>query len=186
MENAPVRFDIAKLEKELASLRDAVNKGKQKLFNSSLEASAQRPELKFYEILKAPEPDAVQIQVAANELKPPEPLPTPKAPEPAPAAAEKPAAESVRPVPTQKAPAPPSAKTAYTIQVASLRTFEDADHVVKRLQKKGYPSYQAAIDIAGKGRWYRVRVGAFKDKTEAQKIVERLKNDNFQTMLVKP
>ncbi|MDD2316858.1 MAG: SPOR domain-containing protein [Desulfobacterales bacterium] len=195
MENAPVRFDIAKLEKELASLRDAVDRGKQKIFNSSPEASAQRPELKFYEILKDPKPDAVQIQVEANNLKPepPEiakvPKPPPpeiaKAPKPPPAAVAKPALETVRQVPAQQTPSVSASGMSYTIQVASLRTFEDADQMVKRLQKKGYPSFQTAIDIAGKGRWYRVRVGSFKDRTEAQKTMERLKNDKFQTMLVK-
>jgi len=184
MENAPVRFDIAKLEKELASLREAVDKGKQKIFNSSLEASAQRPELKFYEILKDPKPDAVQIQVEANNLKP-EPPQIAKAPEPPPAAVAKPVLETVRQASAQQAPLPSSAGMSYTIQVASLRTFEDADQMVKRLQKKGYPSFQTAIDIAGKGRWYRVRVGSFQDRTEAQKTMERLKNDKFQTMLVK-
>ena len=184
MENAPVRFDIAKLEKELASLREAVDRGKQKLFNAAPEASIQRPELKFYEILKDPKPDAVQIQVEANNLKP-EPPEISKALEPPPAAVEKPALATVPPVPAQQAPSIASAGMTYTVQVASLRTFEDADQMVKRLQKKGYPSFQTAIDIAGKGRWYRVRVGYYKDKTEAQKTMERLKNDKFQTMLVR-
>ena len=185
MDNAPVRFDIAKLEKELASLRDAVDRGKQKIFNSSLEASAQRPELKFYEILKDPKPDAVQIQVEANNLKPEPPPEIAEAPKPTPAVVAKPALENVRQASAQQTPSVSAAGMSYTIQVASLRTFEDADQMVKRLQKKGYPSFQTAIDIAGKGRWYRVRVGSFKDRTEAQKTMERLKNDKFQTMLVK-
>ena len=184
MENAPVRFDIAKLEKELESLREAVDKGKQKLLNASSEASAKPPELKFYEILKDPKPDAVRIKVEANHLKPAPPQIS-KAPEPLPAAVEKPAIETQRPVSARQTPLISSAGMSYTVQVASLRTFEDADQMVKRLQKKGYPSFQTTIDIPEKGRWYRVRVGYFKDKTEAQKTMERLKNDKFQTMLVK-
>lgn len=200
MENAPVRFDVERIEQELASLKESVIKEKQKLFSPSSEASAERPELKFYEILKDPKPDAVQIQAEATELKTepppiqaeavelkPEPPPISKEPDPKPTTVEKPSPEPVQQVAAIQAPPAPrfSTERPYTIQVASLRTPEDSNQMVKRLQKKGYSAYQAPIDIPGKGRWYRVRVGSFKDKTDAQKTMERLKSDKYQTMLVK-
>jgi DedD protein len=71
-----------------------------------------------------------------------------------------------------------------TIQVASVRNAQDADRLVEKLQKAGYPAYREIGKIPGKGTWYRVRVGQYGTRSEAQKIFEQLKKDGQKPILV--
>ena len=71
----------------------------------------------------------------------------------------------------------------YTIQVSSLRDPEVADRRC-RLKDKRYPAYRAAAEVPGNGTWYRIRIGSFKNKTEAQSTMERLKKDKINAVLL--
>lgn len=62
----------------------------------------------------------------------------------------------------------------YTIQVASFAEKEGADELAQKLKKKGYPSYVTVGDVPQKGRWYRVRIGHYPDRTEAQRAADRI------------
>jgi len=63
----------------------------------------------------------------------------------------------------------------YTVQVASCKHRSDADTLAGTLRSKGYPVSVVPADIPGKGRWYRVRVGAFKTRQQARLFGENLK-----------
>jgi DedD protein len=71
-----------------------------------------------------------------------------------------------------------------TIQVASLRDPKVADRMVTKLKDKWYPAYRSVAEIPGKGVWYRVRIGSFKRKAEAQSTLERLKKDKIDAILL--
>jgi len=61
----------------------------------------------------------------------------------------------------------------YTIQVASFKKRDEAQKLVARLKKKGYPVYMIPAMVGGVVH-YRVRVGEFKSASEAQKLKEKI------------
>lgn len=80
----------------------------------------------------------------------------------------------------------PSAKNGFAVQVASLRFPDDADLLAAELRKKGYDAYVVPADIPGKGKLYRVRIGAFKVRKEASSYAEGLKKKDpvFKSVFV--
>ncbi len=71
-----------------------------------------------------------------------------------------------------------------TIQVASLKDPEAADRMVAKLKDRWYPAYRSVAEIPGRGVWYRVRIGSFRRKAEAQSTLERLKKDKIDGVLL--
>ena len=59
--------------------------------------------------------------------------------------------------------------TFFTIQVSSGRNLEAVESLVSLLRASHYPAY-----ITREGSWYRVRVGAFKDKDDSKAIADRI------------
>lgn len=74
------------------------------------------------------------------------------------------------------APEIPPLKTGlpYAVQVASSQSEEKALALVNRLKTKDYPAYLEEAEIKGE-KWYRVRVGSFRNRDDAQKLVDKLK-----------
>ncbi len=74
------------------------------------------------------------------------------------------------------APEIPPLKTGlpYAVQVASSQSEEKALALVNRLKAQGYPAYIEEVELKGK-KWYRVRVGSFRNRDDAQKLVDKLK-----------
>jgi len=72
----------------------------------------------------------------------------------------------------------------YTIQAASVKDPEDADRLVEKLKKAGYPAYRVIGKIPGKGVWFRVRIGEYKGKAEAMGVMDKLKKDGLKPILV--
>jgi cell division septation protein DedD len=91
------------------------------------------------------------------------------------------------PVPAPAAP-PPAAPTVaasaepaqsgpgYAVQVAALNVKSEADAIAKRLSSKGYTAYVLA-PATGTPSVYRVRVGKFPTRREADSIAARLKKE---------
>ena len=65
------------------------------------------------------------------------------------------------------------------MQVAAVNVRTEADAIVKRLAGKGYAAY---VEVPkGAASTYRVRVGTFETRHEAQDIADKLKKDeNFK------
>ena len=103
--------------------------------------------------------------------------------EPKAAAAERPAPpppvekEKVE-KPTATAAASPAAVTSggFAVQIAALRDRSEADAIVKRLAGKGYQAF-VVNPVPGKPPVYRVQVGRFADRGEAEKIAARLRSE---------
>ncbi len=77
---------------------------------------------------------------------------------------------------------PPCGKM-FTIQVASFKNRNDAESLIKKLEKKGFGAYKTAESIQGKGVWHRVRIGSFCSGKEATKTIAKLKKEKLSPML---
>ena len=66
-----------------------------------------------------------------------------------------------------------------------MRESDEADAIVKRLAGKGYPAY-VVTPAKGTAAIYRVRVGKFKDRHEADTVAARLqKEEQFKPWIVR-
>jgi cell division septation protein DedD len=208
---APVKFDIGALEKKLEASQEGSggDQGKEAAPDKSVTVK-DKTGLEFYEALKEnkidpdvpalQKPEAVKGKIEAPDEKsvpretkkkttpkaaPPESASKkagPQKPEP-PASSQikKPAKkkEKVAAVVQTKATGP-----VYTIQAASLKNAKDADRLVEKLKKSGYPAYRAIGKISGKGIWFRVRIGEYRSKSEARTVMNKLKKDGREPILV--
>jgi cell division septation protein DedD len=114
-----------------------------------------------------------------------------EAPEPPPEPAVEPAVVPVPAVATGKASAPavvvataqkPEAPSTepkgdgFVVQVAAVQSRSEADAIAQRLSSKGFPSF-VSTPGSGAPRVYRVRVGKYKDKREAEGVARRLQKE---------
>jgi cell division septation protein DedD len=120
-------------------------------------------------------------ETARRESLPPAPAPEPVREAPAPpreAPAREPEARSAR---QQPAGPPPSAVTGtpqpgtWVLQVHALRDQKVASSIVQRLAKKGYPAFLVAAGPPS--NMFRVFVGRYKDRDEAERVAARLKKE---------
>lgn len=107
-----------------------------------------------------------------------------------PAPAAPPARASASPaaaVPAARAADVPTepAGDGFAIQVAALAKREEAETVARRLAGKGYAAYVIA-PASGAPSVFRVRVGKFKDRREAESVSTRLqKEEQFKPWIVR-
>src|SRR5262249_31201875 len=131
---------------------------------------------------KKPERTAKAADAPAPVAAPPpasKPVPEPKAttpPEPPPAAAPAPekAAPPV-PAPSATSGSEPSEK-GYAVQIAAVNARSEADAMAKRVTSKGYSAYVLA-PASGTPPVYRVRVGKFPTKREAETVAAKLQKE---------
>lgn len=146
---------------------------------------------------KAEPPEPADEDVKASpapakaEAAAPPPAAAPAKPEPAKAEPSKAAPAKPEPAAPARAEAAPAAASTeppgsgFAIQVAALREKSEADAIVKRLAGKGYAAYVLA-PAKGTPSVYRVRVGKFKDRREADSVAARLqKEEQFKPWIVR-
>jgi sporulation related protein len=107
---------------------------------------------------------------APEALKPPSTKP-PTAEQPKPAAKEPPR-EARAPRPTEAEPA----GQGFAVQIAALNVRSEAEAIAKRLSTKGYAAYVLA-PTDGTPAVYRVRVGKFPTRREAETIAAKLQRE---------
>ena len=107
----------------------------------------------------------------------------PVADTPAPAAA-KPTATASAPAPAAKPQPSAAAPGDYAVQVAALNARGEAEGIAKRLTSKGYEAY---VVPPGNGAvMYRVRVGHFKTRREAEPVSAKLqKEEQFKPWITR-
>jgi cell division septation protein DedD len=96
---------------------------------------------------------------------------------PAPAAA--PAAAAAAPpvqAPVVDPARPEASGQGFAVQIAALNVRSEADAIAKRLSSKGYAAYVLA-PADGTPSVYRVRVGKFPTRREAESIAARLQKE---------
>lgn len=112
-------------------------------------------------------PKRLRGNAPPEELKKAKPEP----PTPAPQKPAAPAASAVD-VPTSGRPG------TYFVQVIALQNRTEAANLVKRLIAKGYPAY-IEMPAANAPSIYRVRVGRYKDRRDADQAARRLKEEKL-------
>jgi cell division septation protein DedD len=111
----------------------------------------------------------------------PEPV-TPPPPPAAPASSKPPAPKPVPAPVTTTPPARPASTSAvggkpgYVVQLAALNSRSEADAMVKRLSAKGYEAYVQA-PANGAPSIFRVRVGSYSTRGEAETVAARLEKE---------
>lgn len=195
---APVNLEVGKLEKELADLKAKMLEQEKAKVEAELSGKESNlPELGYPEALTSskkeepfkslPKQPPVKARKAAAPTKK-----TAAAPKPTPKPRPKPSPAVKQPAPAKPKTVPSSGDTGrtvaqkgqFSIQVAAVQNSRSAEQLAARLRKKGYRAYHLRSEVAGKGVWYRVRVGAFKDRGEADRVLARLKADDFGGMVV--
>jgi len=111
----------------------------------------------------------------ADQLRP---APRPPGERPADAAPPdvpgEPVAEAGAAAPAAPAVGDESAAASYTVQVAAVRSRSEADGIVKGLKAKGYDAYVFVPEDGDRLGVFRVRIGSFKQKRQAELLAERL------------
>ena len=111
------------------------------------------------------------VKTAANVV-PGSSAPAPKTP----AVVNKPAVTSpVKPAKT--------APSSYTIQAASYKDKDKADKVTNHLKEKGLAAFTSSREVKDT-TWYRVSVGDFKTKTEAQPVLAEVQKEYKDSFII--
>ena len=193
---APVKFDIGALEKKLEASKegDGGDQSKPPALKNEVIVK-DKTKLEFYEALKENkvDPDVPALkkpEVAKEKIDKPAEKTVPQefkketAPKPAPGASS----QTKKPA-KKKGEGSAVARTnatgpVYTIQAASVKDPKDADRLVQKLKKSGYPAYRVIGKIPGKGIWFRVRIGEYKRKSEALSVMNKMKKEGLKPILV--
>ena len=94
------------------------------------------------------------------------------------------AADSARATAPAKQASLPVRKEAFFVQVASFQKPEDADRQAVKLKSKGHKVVIVKADIPGKGTWYRVRLGPYKDSARAKSVALKYEKSEKSTVFV--
>lgn len=92
-----------------------------------------------------------------------------------------PATDTATPVETVP---PPDEPNGYTVQVASVQSQKRANLILKELTDKGYAAYTVQSDVKGQ-IWYRLRIGYFATAGSADNLLSKLRDDQYNPLLVK-
>jgi len=184
---APVSFDMDQLKRTLEALQKSAQQAPRSGPRPEATEMKSKTDLGFYDSLpknrEEPEmPNLPKPPPASGKPEPPAQKPAESA---APPKAEKPAAASA-PAPAAPPPAPASAAPGkpLTVQIAAVKSEEEARRLLEKLRQRGYAAYVEPIAIPDKGTWYRVRMGEFPSKEFARSTVDRLQKDGFKPDVV--
>jgi cell division septation protein DedD len=70
--------------------------------------------------------------------------------------------------------------------VAATQDKTHGNQLVERLEESGYPAYLVSAEIAGKGTWYRIRIGGYASRNAAETDLAKLEKEQFSPMIVPP
>ena len=187
---APVNFDIQALQKELLALKESMVKQEKRAMETDSAKTGAKSSFEFYEALKKKEKDE-QVQIIEKKALPKAPPKTPPAaPTPSPLTSQKRVSKS-KGTPEEKKTLPglpgvkPSPSGPLAVQVASTKDAASAEVLVKKLTQLGYAGFSTMVEIPNRGTWYRVKVGPYRTKTEAEKMRQELIKYRFKGIIVK-
>ncbi|MGD1105207.1 MAG: SPOR domain-containing protein [Terriglobia bacterium] len=130
-----------------------------------------------------PAPESVVIPPGGAGANPAAPAATPvegAPPKEQPQTAAKPGSN----LPSPPTPAAGEVGEGITLQVAALRTKQDAEAVVDILKAKGYPVFLVTPEYAHvDDNLFRVQVGPFKTRDDAVKVRTKLEQDGFKPFI---
>ncbi|HTQ75019.1 MAG TPA: SPOR domain-containing protein [Burkholderiales bacterium] len=85
----------------------------------------------------------------------------------------------------KQAPKPGAPKESYFLQAGSFPNPADADSLKAKLALMGMEANVEPANIAGKGTWYRVRLGPYTRVDEINRIRQQLTQNGIEVSLVK-
>lgn len=143
-------------------------------------AAPPADELSYFKRLEKQDPPKEQLKPAPDRPAPSERAATspPAATTPAPTPAKEPvraAAPAPAPEPAAPAASAPSGQ-GFAVQIAALNVRSEADAIAKRLSSKGYAAY-VLTPASGTPSVFRVRVGTFTTRREAETIAAKLQKE---------
>jgi len=176
---APVNFDIQALQNELKQLKTSMMNQERRAMESDSAKAGAKAAFEFYEALKKKE----QTE-AFNVPEKKEASQSPRSPT---LVSQKRISKSND---NDKAKRDtlkikPQAAGATAVQVASTKDEASAAELVKKLKRLGYAGFSVRAVIPDKGTWYRVRVGPYRTKSEAEQMRNELLKDGFKGIVVK-
>jgi cell division protein FtsN len=196
-DTAPIEFDIAGIQKKLEADREDLENKERSRIQGKSGISEDKTKLDFYEALRDNREDTEldKEKLSSSIGKKTAPLPAKKPPpsiddkadrkiiEKKPPPAKKPTKPPQKPSSASKSKIRPAVKT-YTVQAASVKNARDADRLVAELKKTGFHAYRAIGKVPGKGIWYRVRVGKYRNKADARNTMQKLKKAGIKPILI--
>lgn len=79
----------------------------------------------------------------------------------------------------------PAEASHYVLMVSSLRNKDNADMLISQLKAKGYAPRMEAVQMAEAGLWYRVLIGRFGSRQEAQQFAAAFnQKENMQGLVI--
>jgi len=130
-----------------------------------------------------PAPDTVVVPPGGAGANPAAPAETP-ATAAAPKGRHQTAANPAPNPPAPPSPAPGEVGEGITLQVAALRTKQDADALVNILRGRGYPVFMVTPEYAhADDNLFRVQVGPFKTRDDADKVRTKLAQEGFKPFI---
>jgi cell division septation protein DedD len=141
----------------------------------------------------SPAPVAAADPSEKADEKPAKPAVPPPAPAPASDAPEDPPATDAKPKPVAALPvAGPAvdrtpgstAERAFAIQVGASQDLAEANRIAERF--KTYRPRIVTAEVPGKGRWYRVRLGAFENRGDASRYLADLTRETGASGFITP
>jgi len=97
---------------------------------------------------------------------------------------EKPASDSASADKGPRAAAEPVGP--WAVQAAAFKTQAQADALQKQLKQAGFDAYVASTTTSDGHANYRVRIGTFKSKAEAQRVAERVRGERSLAAFITP
>lgn len=104
--------------------------------------------------------------------------------QPAPKPGKTPEQVNIKPSSVPEA-APVATVGSFVVQIASFRTSEDAAKLVDRLKKYSLKAFVEEVDLEDKGVWYRVLVGPYDGRENADKAAGLLREKERFSALVR-
>jgi cell division septation protein DedD len=122
-----------------------------------------------------PPPEVAVVQEEPKPPAPPEPAPAPPKVEEQPVVptrtVERDAGDLKEAIARAQRPAEASADGNWTLQLSAYQDKAEADRFAADLRSKGYAPFVVEAHVAGKGTWYRVRMGRFPSKDAASRYL---------------
>ena len=88
--------------------------------------------------------------------------------------------------PSPPTPAPREVGEGITLQVAALRTKQDAEALVNILKTRGYPVFMVTPEYAhADDNLFRVMVGPFRTRADADKVRDKLVQEGFKKPFIR-
>lgn len=135
---------------------------------SAADLASARPDSRNGGESRAELPDEGEVVNASLKAEEPTPAPTAPTATPAPTAAPVATPNAEQPKAAEPAAAQPAPAGRFTVQVGSYNAPAEAEARAANLRSAGQTVRVAEVEIPKRGKWYRVYVGGFASRTDAE------------------